>query len=222
LTSGELAARNQEKHDRRLRRAARVLSPMRDAHVARATLKSIRGPATSLAAARQLLRRAEGRANRNAAAAVRKTRRRLKREFDAWQSQSLKHLTPAAIHQALGTMRREMAEALTQAQATGGLEALHTWRKRTKNYLHAMFFVSGPGEREFRVAVRTSRLIGQDRDLALLARALERMPKSRAQTTLLRRIAKQRHTRQARFFADAGVRLKSQTKVRGYDRSTAC
>jgi hypothetical protein len=134
------------------------------------------------------LRKQARRAKKAAPAVRRKVKRQLARALAARRCLPLGKITAADFAAALERMRGEMQAAFAAARAARSVESLHTWRKRTKNYLHALAFLEGEQNRRYTSAARINHRLGEDHDLTLLAAELARRrqkPESRAFLTLI-------------------------------------
>jgi transposase-like protein len=154
-------------HNRRLRRISRRLAPVRDARGMLKALATI-SPATAFPNTRRHLLRRERRAEKTVAMAMRHVKRGLERELAACDRLRPEKIPRADFNVALARLRAEMNAALAAARDAGRTELLHTWRKRVKNYQHALAFVADKASRGGSSAIRLRRLLGQDHDLALL------------------------------------------------------
>jgi hypothetical protein len=186
-------------HDHRLRRAARTLAPFRDARVRLDAFLAI-ASATKLPVTGLHLRRRLRRTESSMPAAMRRVERILEKELHSAARLPLKALPRPECAAALERMRAEMDAAFVAGRASGDIELLHKWRKRTKNYLHALAFVESRKNPRHRSAVRINRLLGLDHDLALLESGLtERLDKPETQL-LLAQIAKRRAKLRGQLF----------------------
>ena len=193
-----IGPRRFQKHNRQLRRAARALAPIRDARVMPATFEAI-SSGSSFPRTDQRLRKQGRCAKTSLPAAMRKVNHRLKKELAASKQLPLEKITVADFAAALERMRGEMEAAAAAARVSGSMESLHTWRKRTKNYLHALAFVEGQKHRHYRAAARINHLLGEDHDLALLAAETTAIGDKSESHPLLAAIARRRAKLQAQF-----------------------
>lgn len=154
-------------HNRRLRKAARVLAPLRDARVRQKTFETIVAAAEFPQTNRHLSRQAR-RARKAAPTVMRKVKRRLEQELTATDRLGWKKINAGDLAVALERLRVEMDSAARAARASRSVELRHTWRKRVKNYLHALARLGGKADRRLRAIARASRWLGTDHDLAVL------------------------------------------------------
>ncbi|MFA6545911.1 MAG: CHAD domain-containing protein [Limisphaerales bacterium] len=166
LAREPLGTRRFHTHNRRLRGAARILAPMRDARVTLAAFEAV-GSAASFPNTSKRLHRQARRAKQSAAGALRKVKRQLKKEREAISHLPSGKRTRRDFVAGLEEMRGEMNAAFDAARARAGVESLHTWRKRTKNYLHALDFL-GINNRRQKSAARVNQFLGEEHDFTLL------------------------------------------------------
>jgi hypothetical protein len=194
LVREPIGSRRYDRHNRRLRKAARMLAPMRDARGMFKAFETV-SPGTLFPNTRWYLRQQERRAEKAAAAAMRQVKRGLEQELAASDRLPLEKISRPDFAAALERLREEMKAAFTAARASGSTEALHTWRKRAKNYLQSLALVGG-GEgakkQSCPVTVRIRKLLGQDHDLALLEAKLAARRDKPETSALLARIAARR------------------------------
>jgi CHAD domain-containing protein len=183
-------------HNRRLRKAARALAPIRDAHVLRATFAAINS-ASSFPKTDKYFHKQNRCAKKLMAAAMRTAARCLKKELAA--RLPLKNIG-TDFTAALERMREEMQSASAAARATGSMASLHTWRKRTKNYLHALVFVEGGKKSSHRTIARIGHLLGEDHDLAMLEAELRDRRDKPESPALLALIAARRTKLRTKIF----------------------
>jgi hypothetical protein len=166
-----IGARRFRAHNRRLRKAARTLAPLRDARVRQKTFEAI-AAATAFPQTSRLLSRQAHRARQAASTVIPKVRRRLEKELAASDRLGWKKISAGDLAIALKRLRVEMDSAARAARASRSVELRHTWRKRVKNYLHALSLFVREADRRRRAIARTSRLLGRDHDLAVLVAKL--------------------------------------------------
>ena len=119
---------------------------------------------------------------------MRKVKRQLAQELAASRRLTLGKMTAADFADALERLRGEMNAAGAAARVVRSAELLHTWRKRTKNYLHALAFIAGENNRRYTSAARINHRLGEDHDFTLLAAELatrRRKPENRALLSLI-------------------------------------
>ena len=199
LVREEIGGRRYRTHNRRLRQAARALAPIRDARVILAAFEKITS-ASVFPNAHQHLRKQARRAKKAAPAMMRKVERKLAKEVAAGERLPPGKITAADFSFALERMRAEMNAAGAAARAARSVELLHTWRKRTKNYLHALAFLAGEKNRRHQSAARINHRLGEDHDLTLLAAELASRRQEPENRALLNLIAVRRAKLQRRLF----------------------
>jgi hypothetical protein len=162
-----IGARRFQAHNRRLRKAARALAPLRDTRVRQKTFEAI-AAATAFPQTSRLLSRQARRARKVAPTVMRKVKRRLEQELAASDRLGWKKINAGDLAVALERLQAEMDSAARAARASRSVELRHTWRKRAKNYLHALGLFVREADQRRRAIARTSRLLGKDHDLAVL------------------------------------------------------
>lgn len=200
LARDQIGLRRYRQHNRRLRKSARALAPLRDARVMFATFEELDSASLFPETSRQLRKHARW-AKKAMPAAMRKVKHRLAKEQDESRDLPLGKISPEQLAAGLERLRGEMEAASEAARTAGSVELLHTWRKRAKNYLHALSFVEGTKRVRTRRAARLNRLLGRDHDLALLETDLTLkcdQPEARA---LLSVLAQHRQKLRHQFFA---------------------
>jgi len=205
LVRGQINARQFQTHNRRLRKAARALAPLRDARV---RLEAFEGIATASAfpnTSRYLCRQAR-RAKRAVPDVMPQVKRRLKKEFAASNRLPWAKITATDLAVAVERMRAEVEATFAAARDSDRMELRHTWRKRTKNLQHALGFLTGEDGRQYRAIARINRLLGADHDLAVLEAELVRCRAPAECRSLQASIAARRLRLQAQFFAKSGPR----------------
>jgi hypothetical protein len=203
LVREQIGSRRYDRHNRRLRKAARMLAPMRDARGMFKAFETV-SPGTLFPNTRWYLRQQERRAEKTAAAAMRQVKRVLEQELAASDRLPLEKISRPDFAAALERLREEMKAAFTAARASGSTELLHTWRKRAKNYLQALALAGsgeGAGKQSCPVTVRIRKLLGQDHDLALLETELATRRDKPETSALLVRIAARRAQLRRQLFA---------------------
>lgn len=218
LVREEIGTAEFRAHNGRLRRAGRLLAPIRDARVMLAAFEALGVGAKFPDTSKHLRRQSRG-ATKAAGAVMRQVKRRLDKELTASERLPLKQITAANFAVALERMLGEKDTAFAAARASGSVELLHTWRKRSKNYLHALALLAGTKNRRHQATARINRLLGEDHDLALLETELARHghePESRALLTI---IAARREKLRRRFFPEprrqASQSARSKPNVKG-------
>jgi hypothetical protein len=188
-----IGARRFRAHYRRLRKAARTLAPLRDARVMQKTFEAI-AAATAFPQTNRLLSRQARRARKAVPTVMRKVKRRLEQELAASDRLGWKKINAGDLAVALERLRVEMACASQAARASRSVELRHTWRKRTKNYLHALSLFAREADWRRRAIARTSRLLGKDHDLAVLEAKLV-ADSDQSESRLLRSLIKARRAK---------------------------
>jgi CHAD domain-containing protein len=175
-----------------LREAAHRLGPLRDALVLGHTARKLRqrgekplpappaptaGAAALLQEARAQLRRAEG------------GLRRLLQD----------NLDPDGLGNGLRLLYRSARRAMRRADDDPDDENLHAWRRRTKDFYYTLEVVGAPA-RDMNKVKRLTEFLGDDHDLALLARACASPAELEAHRPLFKRLRRKRRRLQKKAF----------------------
>jgi hypothetical protein len=187
LARDQIGLRRYRQHNRRLRKSARTLAPLRDARVMLATFEEL-DSAPSFPDTHQQLRKHARWAKKAMPVAMRKVKHRLAKEHEESRKLPLGRISAEQLAAGLKRLRGEMEAASEAARTAGSVELLHTWRKRAKNYLHALSFVEGTKRVRTRRLARLNQLLGADHDLALLETELaptRDQPEARALLSVL-------------------------------------
>jgi hypothetical protein len=127
--------------------------------------------------------------------ALRRVSKRLREELAKSDRLPFKKITHAQLVLALERLHRETEAARAAAGADRSNQNLHAWRKRLKNELQALAFVTGVKTPSSRI----TRLLGEDHDLAMLAELAHAGCDNRESTRLCHQVTLRRARLQAQF-----------------------
>jgi CHAD domain-containing protein len=226
LLRAELGAKRYARENAALRDCGRRLAGARDAEVMVGTLDALveRHPAQLAASRGVRALRAELVAERERSAAIRDLAlreevladlRAVRARVLAWKLRE-RHRRPAKLlGPGLERIYRDGLRGLRRARRRGDPEAMHAWRKRVKDLRYAAETLDRGGAKRVRRlarrAARVGEMLGEEHDLALLARTVrkrrEHFAGERATRKLLLKLIARRRKRLHRRALRKGERL---------------
>lgn len=178
-----------------LRTAAQVLGPLRDHEVLKATVRGLRK--------RVEPKPEEGRAP-GTGVPVRKAREALRKAEEALGDLPWAEIEIAGWQAGMKRLYKRGAKAMGKAEAGGSDDALHTWRRRVKDFYYAL----GVAEEEIvggsAMLKKTGCLadyLGDDHDLAFFGQRFSAPAEREKWKSLIRRAQKRRRRLQKKAFA---------------------